>query len=116
MGNEEHRFPCETCGSDLRFDPGESQLICDHCGNTEPIENGPWNRSEAVVELDFRSALKAGLGTAEIEEHHTSSCPNSFRRSWERSEPTLFGQFWVRQNKKLQFYEIFYCKGAKLRF
>lgn len=76
MGNEEHRFPCETCGSDLRFDPGESQLICDHCGNTEPIENGPWNRSEAVVELDFRSALKAGLGTAEIEEHHTSSCPN----------------------------------------
>ncbi len=76
MGVEEHRFPCQTCGSDLRFNPGENQLICDHCGNTEPIENGPWTRSEAVVEQDLRAALKAGLGTAEMEETRTSSCPN----------------------------------------
>ena len=27
MGAEEHRFPCETCGSDLRFEPGESREV-----------------------------------------------------------------------------------------
>ena len=76
MGLEEHRFPCETCGSDLRFDPGEERLICDHCGNIEPIENGPWRRSAAIEEQDLVGALRAGLGTAEMEETRTSSCPN----------------------------------------
>ena len=76
MGTEEHRFPCETCGSDLRYDPGENQLTCDHCGNTEPIENGPWTRSHAIEELDLRAALQAGLGTAEMEESQNSTCPN----------------------------------------
>ncbi|MDD9978068.1 MAG: TFIIB-type zinc finger domain-containing protein, partial [Boseongicola sp.] len=41
MVAEEHRFPCENCGSDLRFDPGDERLICDHCGNTETIDHGP---------------------------------------------------------------------------
>ena len=36
----DHRFPCHTCGSDLRFDPASAQLVCDHCGNTEAIGGG----------------------------------------------------------------------------
>ena len=67
MGAEEHRFPCDACGSDLRFEPGEERLTCDHCGATRPIEHGPWSRSQAVVEQDLKSALRSGLGTAEME-------------------------------------------------
>ena len=72
----EHRFPCHTCGADMRFDPGDEQLICDHCGSTEPIDHGPWTRSAAVREQDFRNAIEAGLGTAEMEETRVSTCPN----------------------------------------
>ena len=76
MGTVEHRFPCTTCGADLRFDPGDDQLVCDHCGSTEPIDHGPWQRATAVQEQDFRRAVEAGLGTAEMEEARTSTCPN----------------------------------------
>ncbi len=76
MGTDEHRFPCETCGSDMRFDPGDERLICDHCGNVAPIDHGPWARSDAIRELDFESALHSELSKAEIESTRTSSCPN----------------------------------------
>lgn len=72
----EHRFPCDACGSDLRFDPGGDRLVCDHCGASQPIEHGPWSRSEAIAEQDFRAAIAAGLGAAEMEETRTSDCPN----------------------------------------
>ncbi|MCV6591343.1 MAG: TFIIB-type zinc finger domain-containing protein [Silicimonas sp.] len=76
MGAEEHRFPCETCGADLRFDPGDDRMICDHCGATEPIDHGPWTQAAAIREQDFRRAIEAGLGSAEMEEARVSACPN----------------------------------------
>jgi DNA-directed RNA polymerase subunit RPC12/RpoP len=76
MGSDDYRFPCETCGSDMRFDPGDERLICDHCGNIDPIDHGPWDRSEAIRELDFNAALRSGLEATEIEETRVSSCPN----------------------------------------
>ncbi len=77
---QEHRFPCDSCGSDMRFDPGDERLVCDHCGNIEPIEHGPWSRASAITELDFEQAVGAGLGTAEIEETRTVECPNCAAR------------------------------------
>jgi len=72
---EEHRFPCETCGSDLRFAPDSKQLVCDHCGNTQPL--GPLeSKTAAIREMDFRRALDAQLPEAEIEEIRTLTCPN----------------------------------------
>ena len=76
MADKDHRFPCETCGSDLRFDPGDERLICDHCGHTEAINHGAWSRSKAVAELDYRNALQAGLGSDEMVEAAVSDCPN----------------------------------------
>jgi len=72
---KEHRFPCEACGSDLRFDPASGALLCDHCGNTEPIEKGasPWS---AIREIDFEATLSADLPAAEIEETRVLNCPN----------------------------------------
>ena len=71
----EHRFPCAACGADMRFDPGAKRLVCDHCGNFEPIEGGRQS-SSALRELDFGAAVEAPLSETEIEETRTSSCPN----------------------------------------
>ena len=73
---EEHHFPCDQCGADMRYDPGDDQLICDNCGNTEPAsDNGPWSGS-SLRELDYMSALRGQLGAAEIEETRVLTCPN----------------------------------------
>ena len=71
----EHRFPCATCGSDLRFEPGAHLLTCDHCGNQEPIE-GTRRAQGGIKELDFRTAVANKLSDEEIEETRVISCPN----------------------------------------
>ncbi len=71
----EHRFPCTACGSDLRFDPQTGQLVCDHCGNAEPIEGKTVIR-RAITELDLAAGLKADLPATEMEETRVTSCPN----------------------------------------
>jgi len=62
----------------MRFDPAGGQLICDHCGHTDQIGAGPWSRSEAVRELDYKSALASSLteSAAETQETRISTCPN----------------------------------------
>ena len=69
---KEHRFPCTTCGSDMRFAPGTDQMICDHCGATQSIT--PTNKAAAIKELDFRQALRAELPKADTEEIRTITC------------------------------------------
>lgn len=72
---EEHRFPCDKCGADYRFDPAEAALTCDHCGHSQPIGAGPW-KGPAIRELDFDAATTGALSAAEIEETRVLSCPN----------------------------------------
>lgn len=72
---EEHRFPCNTCGSDLRFNPSAGNLTCDHCDAIEEIDDTPWGGG-AISELDFRRALAAELPDAEMEETRISKCEN----------------------------------------
>ena len=70
-----HRFPCEACGSDMRFDPGAGRLICDHCGHVDEIdEGGPWAAAGAIREQDFRAALDAAIPEAELEETRVMTC------------------------------------------
>ncbi|MEM9870652.1 MAG: primosomal protein N' (replication factor Y) - superfamily II helicase [Pseudomonadota bacterium] len=71
----EHRFPCDNCGADFRYDPTSRTLICDHCGNTGQIE-GTGPSPAGLTELDYRTALRAELPQAEIEETRVSKCPN----------------------------------------
>ena len=71
---EEHRFPCDACGSDLRYAPGSDRLTCDHCGNEQEIDGAQaWGQ---VHELDFRAAVEARLPESEIEETRVLSCSN----------------------------------------
>lgn len=72
---QEHRFPCDQCGADFRFDPSAGQLTCDHCGHEAPID-GMGRTAQPIRELDFNAALNAQLPDAEIEETRVLSCPN----------------------------------------
>lgn len=72
---EDHRFPCDRCGADYRFDPKENMLVCDHCGNSQQISGGPWANAK-LSELDFDAAVAENLPLTEIEETRVLKCPN----------------------------------------
>lgn len=69
---EEHLFPCENCGADLRFSPKTGVLTCNSCG-FQDVKTGA---KTTIRELDFKSALAEALPLAEIEETRVTSCPN----------------------------------------
>ena len=73
---ETHRFPCQSCGTDLRYEPGTDILECDYCGNTEKIKNTMGFRGSAIREMDFRRAIKEGLNEFEMSELRTFECVN----------------------------------------
>jgi predicted RNA-binding Zn-ribbon protein involved in translation (DUF1610 family) len=72
---EAHRFPCDQCGADLRYQPGTEKLICDHCGFEKPVEDTAVNHP-VIREMDFRAALDQQLPAAETEERRVSTCTN----------------------------------------
>ncbi|WP_415184933.1 primosomal protein N' (replication factor Y) - superfamily II helicase [Phaeovulum sp.] len=72
----QHHYPCESCGADLRFAPGETQLVCDHCGHIQEIPHATGRGTTQLVELDLAAALRAELPELEVEEQRTLSCPN----------------------------------------
>ena len=73
--DEEHRFPCENCGADYRYDPARGELICDHCGDVKKIAGpGPWEGG--IRELDFRTAMDNLLPLQEMEDLRVTRCPN----------------------------------------
>ena len=37
----EYRYPCESCGSALTFQPGQKQLVCPYCGHRQAIPPDP---------------------------------------------------------------------------
>lgn len=72
---EEHRFPCDNCGADFRFDPDAGLLVCEFCGNTSEItDTGPWRGG--IKEIDFNTAIADRLPEQEMEETRVSRCPN----------------------------------------
>ena len=70
---EEHRFPCDQCGGDMRFDAGRDRLVCDHCGHVEDL---PGAAPQAIREIDIRKGLNAARGDVATEETRVLSCPN----------------------------------------
>jgi len=70
-----HHFPCDTCGSDLRFEPGTDVLRCDHCGNEEIIE-AAGSSAYPIAERAYLKALRKELPEMETAEIRTISCGN----------------------------------------
>ncbi|MCE8009327.1 TFIIB-type zinc finger domain-containing protein [Aestuariivita sp.] len=72
---QEHRFPCEQCGADYRFDPQSGALTCAHCGHSQEVRAGPWEGA-SLRELDFDAAQAQALPETQMEETRVLSCPN----------------------------------------
>ncbi len=68
----ETRFPCDTCGSDLRFDPGSQDLSCEYCGNRQSIDA---SKFELLSESSFDEAL-AESDTTTVELTRIAGCSN----------------------------------------
>jgi DNA-directed RNA polymerase subunit RPC12/RpoP len=72
---EKHHYPCERCGADLRFAPGESGLVCDYCGHRQSIGPAERDRLDAMAEIPLHPALEGGLGADLVEESRVAACP-----------------------------------------
>ncbi len=59
----------------MMFDPGDDQLLCPNCGNTESIDTAHL-RLEAIRERDYYSALNKLMDRVEFEVTRVVTCPN----------------------------------------
>ena len=96
---EQHRFPCPTCGADLRYAPDLDRLKCAHCGYEEavPEQRGadPGTRSardRAARAAGRRRPRRSGSRNARAAARRSSSTPTctprSARSAPRRSSPT----------------------------
>ena len=70
-------YPCDACGAQLRFAPGQTTLRCDHCGHVQSIpEAAAPARAGALTEHDLREGLSGDLPGPAMEATHASRCPN----------------------------------------
>jgi predicted RNA-binding Zn-ribbon protein involved in translation (DUF1610 family) len=75
MGEAAHRWPCEACGSDLRFAPGATELVCSHCGHRQAIPATDRTAlKSALDEHDLDAALRDALPGTAMEEPQTTRC------------------------------------------
>lgn len=76
MALTRHHTPCDACGADLRYAPGQSRLVCDHCGHVQILpEARDTARHAALGELDYRRALTAHLPLSAFEDLRLTACP-----------------------------------------
>ena len=74
---EAHRYPCEECGADLRFQPGQTQLVCEYCGHTQAIPGAaPKRKARALGEIPLARGLADDLPGEASEEVRSTTCPN----------------------------------------
>jgi DNA-directed RNA polymerase subunit RPC12/RpoP len=77
MVQEEFHWPCAQCGAQLRYAPGQTSLTCDHCGHVQTIApKAPRARTRALQELDLARGLRDDLGSGDMVDIRTTSCPS----------------------------------------
>jgi predicted RNA-binding Zn-ribbon protein involved in translation (DUF1610 family) len=70
------RWPCESCGATLTFDPAAGALVCGHCGHSQPVPEAPKaTRQRALAELDLGAALRGVLPESVETETRIARCP-----------------------------------------
>ena len=69
--------PCAACGSDMRYQPGTAELVCDHCAATQAIlAPDPRDMAHALQEIDLNLGLADDLPAAATEEVRSTTCPS----------------------------------------
>ena len=56
----DHRFPCDNCGAQLVFAPGQTSLTCPYCGHVQEIPEVEQEEvAEALQEIDYSSTVRS---------------------------------------------------------
>jgi len=75
---QDMHWPCARCGADLRYAPGQTSRVCDHCGHKQDIpQAAPRSMARALGELDLARGLRddlPGNATVEVRSTSCSSC------------------------------------------
>lgn len=69
-------WPCNDCGADLRYEPGATELVCDHCGARQPIPDLPASKTRKLAEIDLDRGLSDDLPAAQMESLRLTQCPS----------------------------------------
>lgn len=73
---EVHRWPCDSCGSDLRYAPDKGLLECTHCGATKDLAKSDARaKAKAFQELSLAKGLANDLPEAASAAVRSTSCP-----------------------------------------
>jgi predicted RNA-binding Zn-ribbon protein involved in translation (DUF1610 family) len=73
----ENHFPCAQCGGDLRFSPGQTQLVCPYCGHAQPVPLATGRRrARAFAEYTVASGLRDDLPVDATEDVRSVRCPS----------------------------------------
>ncbi len=73
----DHRFPCDNCGAQLVFAPGQTSLTCPYCGHVQEIPEEPQEEvALALEEIDYASAVAGMTRGAEYETTRVLRCYN----------------------------------------
>ncbi|MFT4151033.1 MAG: primosomal protein N' (replication factor Y) - superfamily II helicase [Paracoccaceae bacterium] len=76
MAETERHWPCESCGADLRFAPGQTRLVCDHCGHVQDIPPADAVATGKLHEVDLQTGLREDLQPGLVETIRTTRCPS----------------------------------------
>jgi DNA-directed RNA polymerase subunit RPC12/RpoP len=73
---DEHHWPCTACGADLTYAPGQTNLVCEHCGHAQAIEPAaPAVKARALGEIPLERGLAETVDDAISDEARSTSCP-----------------------------------------
>lgn len=76
MPDDRQNWPCNQCGADLRYEPGATELVCDHCGARQEIPETPAARTRALNEIDLARGLSDDLPASHMEQVRITPCPS----------------------------------------
>ncbi len=74
---QEHHWPCTSCGADLTYAPGQSDLVCQHCGHAQAITAAsPAKKARSLGEIALAAGLAEADDTENTEDVRSTSCPS----------------------------------------
>lgn len=74
---EVYHWPCTSCGADLTYAPGQTELVCQYCGSAQKITAAaPAAKARALGEIPLARGLAQAEDTAISDEVRTASCPS----------------------------------------
>ena len=74
---ETNHWPCTSCGADLTYAPGQTNLVCQHCGHAQAITAAaPAKKTRAMGEIPLARGLADAEDAGISDEVRSTSCPS----------------------------------------